>query len=45
MIKSVVREFHWPPEVIGGFFIDDQDYKGLEYWYDDVREINTPPKK
>lgn len=35
-IKTVVREHHWEPSVIGGLFLDDQDYEGLLYWYDDV---------
>lgn len=49
MIKTVVREYHWPPDHIGGLFIDDMDYKGLEFWYNDVIEviekIKPPDKK
>lgn len=48
MIKNVVREHHWPPHIIGGFFIDDQDYEGLEYWHNDVVKVNkelSPKKK
>lgn len=33
MIRTVVREYHWPPQVVGGLFFDAEDYKGLEYWY------------
>lgn len=36
MIKTVVREHHWPPDTIGGLFVDDIDYKGLLFWYNDV---------
>ena len=48
MLKTVVREHHWPPEVFGGLFIDYQDHLGLEFWYNDIDEVNkelTPPKK
>lgn len=44
MIKSVVREHHWPPEVIGGLFVDDEDYQGLIFWYDDILEMQKPIK-
>jgi len=32
---------------IDAFFLDDQDYKGLTYWYNDCREMNEElkPKK
>jgi len=36
MIKSVVREHHWPPYIIKELYLDNEDYQGLEYWYDDV---------
>lgn len=26
---------------IDAFFIDDIDYKGLEYWYNDILEVNA----
>jgi hypothetical protein len=47
MIKDVVREHHWPPYVIGGFFVDSLDYNGLVYWSNDVREVykNTAKPK
>lgn len=44
MVRSVAREFHWPPKTIGGFFIDAQDYLGLEFWYNDVKEANDQLK-
>ncbi len=48
MVRSVAREFHWPPDKIGGFFIDDIDYLGLEFWYNDCvemsKEIETKKK-
>lgn len=41
IIKTVVREYKWPPEVIGGFFFDDHDFDGIEYWYEDILKVNT----
>lgn len=38
-IKTVVREYKWPPEVFGGFFIDSIDELGLYFWYLDVKEV------
>lgn len=43
MVKSVARVYNWPPNVIGGLFIDDWDYRGLEYWFNDA--IDQQPKK
>lgn len=40
MIKSVVREFHWAPSVVGALYFDSIDYEGLEYWYDDVVQVH-----
>lgn len=47
MIKSVVRDHHWPPNIFGGFFIDDEDAEGLEFWYNDTLDMikRTKPKK
>ncbi len=39
ILKSIVREYKWTPDVIGSLFFDRQDYTGLLYWYDDVIEI------
>lgn len=44
MLTSVAREFHWPPETLGGFFIDDIDLNGLEFWYNDVVEVHEELK-
>lgn len=38
MVKSVVRNYHWTPDIIGSLFFDAEDYEGLEYWYNDVVE-------
>ena len=47
MIRTVAREYKWPPEVLGGLYFDRQDYLGLEYWYDDVMDMieKAKPKK
>ena len=45
MIASVVSEYKWPPDVIGGLFIDSQDYEGLEFWYDQVVTANEELEK
>lgn len=50
MIKSVVREHHWPPAVVNTMYLDAVDHEGLIYWYDDVcavaKEVNEKkPKK
>jgi hypothetical protein len=47
MIRNVVREHSWSPDIIGDLFIDDQDYRGLEYWDTDVVKLNKElqPKK
>lgn len=45
MVKSVVREHHWPPDVIGGLFVDAVDRSGLEYWYIDVMEVHKELNK
>tara|TARA_R110001599_G_scaffold318295_1_gene527888 strand:- start:3560 stop:3694 length:135 start_codon:yes stop_codon:yes gene_type:complete len=38
MIKTVVREHHWTPDFIDELFVDDTDWHGIEYWWEDVRE-------
>jgi len=45
MVKTVVREFKWPPTVIDNLFVDDVDYKGLIFWYNDVAQVQKEIKK
>jgi hypothetical protein len=40
MITSVVNEYKWSPAIIGDFFIDNHDFEGLEFWYDEVIKID-----
>lgn len=44
MIKSVVREHHWSPEVISSLYLDGVDYFGLEWWYNDSKEVEESLK-
>tara|TARA_R110002167_G_scaffold110087_4_gene280347 strand:+ start:10850 stop:10987 length:138 start_codon:yes stop_codon:yes gene_type:complete len=44
-VKTVVREFKWEPSVIDDMFIDDADYKGIKYWYDDIIDVHKQLKK
>lgn len=44
MVKSVVREHHFSAEKIDAFFLDDTDWHGLIFWYNDVLEVNNELK-
>lgn len=35
----------WSPTEIGDLFIDAQDYMGLEFWYNDIKEVTEVIKK
>jgi len=45
MIRSVVREHHWTPQVINDLYLDSRDHRGLVYWYEDVKEVADELKK
>lgn len=45
MIKTVVREHHWTPDKIKSLYLDDIDFLGLKWWYDDVIETIEEIKK
>jgi hypothetical protein len=47
MIITVIREHHWLPTEIGKLKLDDEDYLGLEFWYNDVITVinELKPKK
>jgi hypothetical protein len=45
MIKSVVREHHWSPAIVGDFYMEEESYHGLEFWYNDVKEVHDSLKK
>jgi hypothetical protein len=45
MVVSVVRSYKWTPQEIENLYLDDADFFGLEYWYNDaveyVKEIES----
>lgn len=45
MIKSVIREYKWAPEIINSLYLDGADYFGLIWWYEDVKNIVDEMKK
>jgi len=45
MIKTVVREHHWTPNYVDDLYIDEVDYFGLGFWYNDVKECHDEIKK
>lgn len=36
---TVSGEFKWLPKQMGSFFIDAQDYDGIEMWYNRVKDL------
>ncbi len=45
MVKSIVRSYHWPPNIFGGLFIDAIDHDGIVYWYNDIADSMKEAKK
>ncbi len=39
MIKQIVLELKWLPKDIGSLFVDEIDYLGIEYWYNEVYKM------
>lgn len=39
MVKSIVREHNWAPNIIEDLYLDNIDFKGLIFWYNDVQEM------
>jgi len=35
----------WAPEILGALFIDDRDYEGILFWYNDIKEQADKIKK
>jgi hypothetical protein len=44
MFVSLTREHHWPPSVLEGLFFDAEDYKGLFFWYEDLKQVHKELK-
>jgi hypothetical protein len=45
VIVSVVRYTQWPPSIIDQLYIDDLDYHGLLFWYNDAKQQATKAEK
>lgn len=51
MIKTVARTFNWAsPDVLKNMYCDNEDFDGIQFWYEDVieqhKEIESKkPKK
>jgi hypothetical protein len=45
MVKTVQRECRqWPPDKIGGLFVDNDELDGLIYLYEDIIQVNNEIK-
>ena len=44
MVRTIVRNYHWPPNVFGGLFIDAIDHNGIVYWYNDIKDADAELK-
>lgn len=45
MIKTVIRGHHYTPGEIDALFIDGQDHHGIEWLYEDLKEIDDEINK
>ncbi len=45
VIKTVQREYKWPPDKIDGLFFDRADHHGLLWYYDDILHLDNEQKK
>jgi len=41
MIRAVVRVYQWTPKDFESLYLDDADFFGLEYWYNDALAYNN----
>lgn len=39
-----MREHHWAPSEVGALFFDAEDIHGLDFWYNDVKNVNDEIK-
>ena len=44
MTKSVGLELGWTPSELESLYLDAQDLRGLEYWYDAIAAMNNKLK-
>lgn len=45
MVKTVVRSLGWSISDLKGLYLDDIDFFGLEYWYNDCVEVQKQMNK
>lgn len=45
IIKSVVNHYKWTPQEVDELYCDDIDFKGLIYWYNEVKDIVSKSKQ
>lgn len=45
MARSLVRSRNWDFDKIEQLYLDDADYKGIEFWYNDSKEQNDELRK
>jgi len=49
MVCNVARHYHWNPDLIEDFYLDDIDFHGIEFWNDDIarssKEVTDKIKK
>jgi len=36
---TVVREFKWTPSIISNLYVDNIDFEGLFFWYEDIEKV------
>ena len=40
MIRSCVRVYKWTPKDFESLYLDDADFFGLEYWFNDALDFD-----
>nr|WP_299067180.1 hypothetical protein [uncultured Allomuricauda sp.] len=45
MIITVVRYYKWPPPIVENLYLDDFDYNGLEFWFNDAKDQDKKTKE
>lgn len=44
IVDTVIGEMRWTPWEVDKLYLDDDDYFGIEYWYNYVCELNEKLK-
>lgn len=40
MIKTIVSEYHFSPSEISKMYVDNLDFQGIQFWYDECVRLN-----